>query len=62
MDMEWYRSFLISKQPTVINHFFSCPNCHGVSQKTSKDIQSRKTPPHKLSLPAESSSSSAEAA
>jgi hypothetical protein len=55
IDMQWYRSFLISKQPTVINHFFACPNCHGISQKTSTDTERHKIPPEKLSLPFERS-------
>lgn len=51
IEMKWYRSSLEASEPTIIAHFFACPNCNRTSDTKSVVTDPAVVPPRKLSAP-----------
>ena len=51
VEMPWFQSIMVSRDPVSINHFFVCPTCHRAESITSTVPSSQPVPPVKLSAP-----------
>ncbi len=51
IEMNWYRSIMVSASPLTINHYFTCPNCSRLSEAQSIIPHIADIPPGKLSAP-----------
>lgn len=54
IDMKWYRSAKVAEVPSTIAHYFTCPNCHRITETRSrlKTADMPEPPLGKLSRPA----------
>lgn len=46
IDMKWYRSAKVEEAPSTIAHYFTCPNCHRITETRSRLKTADTSEPH----------------